>query len=178
MGSNKTQSNSAPVSPEERQRTYQAAMSNLYGWLPRDDAGFVSEYQPYTAERVSGGDYNKLQGDLLSGYTAAIDRAKSQDSERLDSDLAKRGIWSSGLAVRAQNDLDERYIPQYASAGANATQARYGLQTQELTNVNALNSAEKDRAYQSQWRPADYLAGIWNGTGGVISSSNGGGWSI
>jgi len=172
MGSNKTSSNSAPVTAEDRQKTYEYAVNNLWGVIPK------TNYEAYKPQTITGGDYGKLQNDLLSGYTAAIDRAKSQDSERLDSDLAKRGIWSSGLAVRAQNDLDERYIPQYASAGANATQARYGLQTQEMTNVNALNSAEKDRVYQSQWRPADYLAGIWNGTGGVVSSSSGGGWSI
>ena len=88
-------------------------------------------YDPGEAKTLTGGDYNRLQNDILSGTTAGIDRAKYLDLQNTDSSAAKRGIWSSGLALKAANDVAERYAPQYAQAGANATQQRYALQSGE-----------------------------------------------
>ena len=181
-GSNSQSSSSRPLTGPERANIFNWGMDAIAGssqGIPYK--GAVSPYEGYTAvapQTLTGGDYNRLQDDVLSGYTAGIDRAKAIDSERLDADLAKRGIWSSGLAVRAQNDLTERYAPQYTAAGGQATQARYGLQSQELGAANMMNASEADKVYQSKWRPAEYLAGLWNGTGGAMSSGSGSGWNF
>jgi len=182
-GSNSQSSSSRPLTGPERANVYNWGLDSIVGQHGLPYKG-REEYQPYIRydavkpQTLTDGDYDKLQSDMLSGYVSGIDRAKAVDSERLDADLAKRGIWSSGLAVRAQNDLTERYAPQYTAAGGQATQARYGLQSQELGNVNMMNASEADKVYQSKWRPAEYLSGLWNGTGGAVSSGSGSGWNF
>jgi hypothetical protein len=182
-------------------------------------------------------------------------RQKEIDAKNVDAQLAKRGLYSSGIAIDAQNDLNERYIPQINAAASEASAQRYGLQSGEnqgvnqfvLSNTGMLNEGDFQRAqsenqfnqtndqqenafnlnqsaaenawrranatdtnqfnlqkaagqtqtsqaqagaentfntdqaekqYNAKWRPLDYLQGVWNGTGGSISSSTGGGWSV
>lgn len=148
-----------------------------------------SYQSPGEAKTLTGQDYDALQAALTSGYEAPLDYAKGQDVKSMNQDLANRGIWSSGLAEQATKDLDAVYAPQYAQAGANATNARYGLQSSEdqmlnqyaLQNAgqqNTFNLANAGQTYQSQWAPLNYLQGIWNGTGGAISNGGSGGWNF
>lgn len=198
MGSNTSTSTSAPLSAKHRTNLYESAMSNLTKYAPQYLKNGTFSGPEYTrpayqgagdARTLTGGDYNKLQSDLLQGNVAGLDYAKAQDTSKLNDSLAKRGVWSSGMAQKAINDLDNSYAPAYAQAGANATQQRYNLQSGEnqalnqyglnsAQMANQFNSAQAQQEYESKWRPADYLAGIWNGTGGTISSGNAGGWSI
>ena len=172
MGSQSSGSTSRPLTAQERQDVYTAGMQNLGADIP------TATYQAPTQQRLTNGDYNKLQGDLLAGYTAPIDRAKSVDLKASDQAMADRGIYTSLNAIRANNDVNERYIPQYAAAGANATNKRYDLQTAENAAGNQMAMDNAKQVYESKWRPADYKAGLWNGTGGTISSGTSGGWSI
>jgi len=136
-----------------------------------------------TPQQISGGDLQQMQKDMTAGYTAPLDAAKATDITNENSDLAKRGIWSSGLAEQAMGDINKQYAPQYAQAGANATNAAYGLSNSQNQSVNSLaqqnaNSANNfnitNAAQQnaSNWAPLNYLQGLWNGTGGQTSSSN------
>lgn len=179
MGSNSTKSDSKPLTAEERTEAYNAGMSNINPQYAEYEAPDQQGYERLTM------DYDALQGDLTKGYTAGLDYAKNKDTEGVNNDLAKRGVWSSGLSQRALENVNATYAPQYARAGADATNARYGLQMQDLSmynqgvaNQNATKMQVADKQYESKWRPADYAAGIWNGTGGVVSSSNSSGWSI
>jgi hypothetical protein len=147
--------------------------------------------------------------------------------------MANRGIWSSGIAERSQNDISEKLAPMYTQAGANAVATRYGMEQADnqgasnfnlqsagmennynltsaqnynnwaqgmygLQNQYALGNKQADDNYalqrasllntanaqaaqsqwQAQWEPATYLAGLWNGTNGVVSSGSSGGFSI
>lgn len=141
------------------------------------------------AKTLTNGDYDRLETNIFQSRGAPLLRQFMVDSEALDADLNKRGIYSSGLAVRAQNDLRERYLPQYRAAASEAAAQRYGMQSDELEQLNARAVAEANarnafamdnagKEYDSQWRKPDYLAGLWNGTGGAISSGVSGGWSI
>jgi hypothetical protein len=186
MGSNDTKSTSAPLTADQRAATYNAGMQSM-GGTPSYQYQRPKYERPQT-ERLTA-DYDGLQRDLTSGYTAALDYAKERDTRDVDSSLASRGVWSSGLSQQAINDVNSSYAPQYARAGADATNARYGLQTADIQGNNAnninvaagqneANASAADKEYESKWRPADYKAGVWNGTGGVVSSSNTSGWSI
>ena len=140
--------------------------------------GYVYTGAPRT---MSGGDYNRLEDSIVSSRWAPLQRYESQVRDRTDEDLNRRGIWSSGVATQAQNDITEQFLPQYTAAGAEAAAQRYGMQSQEQQFLNQLTAQEADRetAYRqaeaqqqfaSQWAPLEYLMGLYNQTGGAISS--------
>jgi hypothetical protein len=171
MGNNETQSTSAPITAQDRLKTYGAAEQAM------GSNNMGDSYKAPQTERLSV-DYDQLQGDVTKGYTAGLDYAKGQDVKNFNNSAGAKGIWSSGLAVKGEQDINAGYAPQYAKAGADATNQRYQLQTGDIAASNANKSNIADKQYESSWRPADYKAGIWNGTGGISSSSKGGGWSI
>ena len=148
--------------------------------------GYVYTGVPRT---MSGGDYDRLEDSIVSSRWAPLQRYEQIARERTDEDLNKRGIWSSGLATQAQGDVTEQFIPQYAAAGAEAAGQRYGLQSQEQQFLNQLTAqeaaretayrqAEAQQKYASQWAPLEYLMGLYNQTGGAISSGKSGGFNF
>jgi hypothetical protein len=150
-------------------------------------------------ERMAAGDYDRLERNLLASQTAGLDRAKSLDVASTDANLAKRGIWSSGLAERAQGDNNERYAAQYLKAGADAASGRYGLQQADIAGANqftladnanrnayslnaasTLNSFNKDTAdkqYTAQWQPLNFLKDLWGGTAGQVGIGSSDSWN-
>lgn len=106
------------------------------------DASQATFVDPGQARQMAGGDYARLEQNIANSITAPLDRAKQTDTVKTDADLARRGIWSSGLAVRALDDVNERYAPQYTSAGAQAATQRYGMEQTDLQNLNAYNAAK------------------------------------
>jgi hypothetical protein len=138
---------------------------------------------PGAYQKLANGDYDALQTSLLQGNTAGLDYAKANDTKNMNQDLSNRGIWSTGLAEQATKDLDAGYAPQYTKAGADATNARYSLQSADNAGANAynLNAAQNannfnvtnaNNAYQSGWQPLEYLRNLWNGTSGQTSGSS------
>ena len=132
----------------------------------------LPEYQA-----MQGGDYNRLEDAVREGYLAPLKRFESVQREGVNQDAADRGIWSSGLAMQAQNDLTEALAPQFVAAGSAATQARYGLESQERdrlyqseANKYGLDMQERDNQFNANWAPLNYLQGLWNETGGSISN--------
>lgn len=211
-----------------------------------DPGKFTGSYVPAeftsagSAKTIGAGDYNKLQQALITARTAPLALRQREDESKANESLAKRGIWSSGIAERDLNDIREGYSAQEQAAINEAIAQRYGLQQADYAQANqfalanaqmknqtalanasnqnawnqsanqyalsraallnqynqaqdnyanqfnlakasaqqqaALTNAQKQ--YESAWRPADYYQGLWNGTGGVISSGNSSGWSI
>lgn len=175
--------NLAQTSPDYFTQSTGADGNTTYGInAPKYSA--PSYVDPGTAQTISNGDYNKLQSDLTDGYTAPLDYAKAKDTQNMNDSMAARGLWSSGLADKAiLNNVDAVYAPQYAKAGADATNARYGLQSAEnqmLNNYNTQNSGAQNTfnlqnataTDSSNWAPLNYLQGLWNGTGGTISNGS------
>jgi hypothetical protein len=267
MGDNSTSSTSTPLTGAQRQDIYNSAMQNLgtdygsakaYGYQSPQYREFNPDaqattgtaadvnmqqaqmYDPGAAQTLTGGDYNRLEQQLAQSRLAGLGTQRQLDTEAMNQSLADRGIWSSGIAARAENDLSGKYADIQDRALAEAANQRYALQAQELGNLNqyalgrsgqqigqaqfntgqmnqgamanqnaqnqfgmanmgaqnqmtlanqqgqmannqaynAYQADQADKRYQAKWRPADYLQGTWNGTGGVVSSSSGGGWSI
>lgn len=196
----------------------------------RETSPYVS---PGDYQRLSDGDYEALQKSLYEGAIAGLTNQEKTWREQSDQGMANRGIWSSGIAERSQNDISEKLAPMYTQAGANAAATRYGMEQADnqgasnynlqsagmennynLTNaqnynnwaqgmyglqnqyalgnktaddnyalqraqmLNTANAQAAQSQWQSQWEPATYLAGLWNGTGGVISNSSSGGFNI
>jgi len=184
-------SESKPLNADERSAIFQGAMRDLSHTNPgyvKDGMLTGPQYEAptYTSapiQQISNGDLQSLQKTMTSGYTAPLDYAKAKDTQNFNNSAGAKGIWSSGLAVKGENDINAGYAPQYAQAGANATNAAFGLQNSQNQSVNALrqqdtnaqntfNLANASTANQSKWKPLDYLAGIWNGTGGQTSNSS------
>lgn len=167
MGSQDSSSQSAPVDAATRLDTYNKGTQAIQG--DRSNYGGTG-YKAPTYERLGEGDYAAVR----SGLEAPIDRAKSVDMEASNQAMSDRGIYTSLNALRANNDVSERYAPQYAGVGAAVTNLKAG----DIAGANTAKMENANREYEASWRPADYKAGLWNGTGGVVSSGGSGGWSI
>ena len=120
-----------------------------------------------------------LYNNILKGYTDPLDAAKATDTTNYNNSAAERGIWSSGLALQGQNDIDKAYAPQYTAAGGQATSA---LQS-ELSGENTYNAAQSNAAntfnqgnaqntFSSGWAPLNYLSSLYAGTAGNIGGTN------
>ncbi|MDD2898996.1 MAG: hypothetical protein PHI31_09815 [Desulfuromonadaceae bacterium] len=250
---------------------------------------------PGEALRLAGGDYDRLEQNLITSRMSPLQQAIARQYEMTDQEMADRGIYASGIGAQSKNRTFARdYLPQINAATAEAIAQRYGLESGDnnatngfnlsrasnLTSANltqsaaenAFNTAAAERAnaialanaaatnqmnqfnaagqntnaatnaaavnqgrqfdaaatngftldaansantfnladsaqnnqfnlaeaeaankakqiaaqtqYDAQWRPLDYAAGIWNGTGGQTSSSSsfgmnmGGGFTI
>jgi hypothetical protein len=108
--------------------------------------GFYVDSGP--AQTLNGGDYQKLQDSLINSRLAVLDRQHGQDQKSLDEQMSARGIYNSGLALRAQNDLAERYAPQEQAAISDAVNQRYNLQSSELNNLNNYGMQRSQNATQ------------------------------
>ena len=176
----KSTSQSGTLSPEQRTAQWNNALQLFTSASPtsfQNGQMNTPTYNAPTAKTLSNEDYSALEQSILNSRYAPLDRQKSLDAQSLDSSMADRGLWSSGLALRAQNDLNERYAPQYAQAGADAATQRYGLQSAENQNLNTFNTTQAQNTMESQWRPFDYLKTLFDSTQGQTSSqqSSGGG---
>lgn len=154
---------SGQMSAGQRQAIYNQAMANVK--LPGGDA-----YDAPEQKMLTGGDYDNLQGSLVQGYTAPLDYAKGRDIEMFNNSAGAKGIWSTGLALKGEQDINSGYAPQYAKAGADATNKRYDLQTTENAAGNAMNLETALQKYNATWRPQDYKAGVFSQTGGGTST--------
>lgn len=191
MGDNSTSSTSTPLTGEQREAIYSFARKNLQNEMPGPDAyqapTMASTRGPQT---LSNGDYNRLEENIRNSKYSGLDRAWDQRKSDINQDAADRGIWASGVPTQVMaEEYRTNFAPQYAAAASDAATQRYALQSGENKDVNAydLNAANQinafnlnraDKAYESKWRRADYNQGLWNQTGGAVSSSSGGGWSI
>lgn len=138
---------------------------------------------PGKVNTLTGGDYDKLQSDILRGSTAGLDYAKAQDIKSINDDAAKRGIWSSGLVDQAIKDREVGYAPSYAKAGGDATTQRYVLQSGENQGANQFalsssglenqfNQTNAQNRFSSGWAPLNYLSSIYSGTAGNVGGTN------
>ena len=112
------------------------------------------------------------------GYTAGLDYAKAKDMAALDSNLAKRGIWSSGLAEKAIGDTNAAYSGAYEKAGADQATAQNAYNQQAAGNANTFNVTNANNSLAAGWKPLEYLNSLWNGTAGQTSGSSSFGQSL
>lgn len=194
MGSSGSSSNtSKPLTGAERSDIFNYGMRDITG--NANNQALNIDYQAPTYQSsgpyqgLSNGDYNALQQSLYSGATAGLKQYEQDARDNIDQSLSDRGLWSSGIAQAAQNDLTNSLADNYQSAGANAAAQRYGLQAQDLAQQNAYNQGESQFAnqfnmqnanqnYASQWAPLEYLQGLYNQTGGVITNQKQSNWGI
>ena len=163
MGSNNSGSTSTPLTAAQRLETYNAGMGAVGGTQG-------SDYNAPTYERLGEGDYARVS----AGLNAGTERQQGLALKANDQAMSDRGIYTSLNALRSNDSTREAYAPQFAANDAAVMQ----MKAQDIAGSNAASMENANRKYESTWRPADYRAGIWNGTGGVTSSSTGGGWSI
>jgi len=147
---------------------------NGYGWSPVTKPGVLTvpdaEYQAPTIERMGEGDYAKVQ----AGLEAPIQRQQDLALRQNDQAMSDRGIYTSLNALRSNDSTREAYAPQFAGTAVTTANLKAG----DISAANQAAMENANRQYESKWRPADYKAGIWNGTGGTISSGGTSGWSI
>lgn len=183
MGSQGSSSSSRPLTAAERSESYLSGRSQISNDPGNYGAAYVAPLieRRDNPERLSQGDWEKLQ----AGLEAPIARQQQLALKENDQAMSDRGIFTSLNAIRSNDSTRETFAPQFAAAGATATQMKAedinrtnNLLAADTAAVNAANMENANRRYESGWRPADYKAGLWNGTGGVISGGSAGGWSI
>jgi hypothetical protein len=167
MGSQDSKSSSAPVSAKTRLETYEKGTQAIQG----DTSNYGGEgYAVPAYERLGEGDY----GRVSAGLNAGTERQQGLALKANDQAMADRGIYTSLNALRSNDSTREAYAPQFAANDATVMQ----MKAQDIAGANAAAQDAAKQKYEASWRPADYKAGLWNGTGGVISSGTSGGWSI
>lgn len=167
MGSNSSGQSSRPLTAEERKAAYDAGVSAIGS---TDTSRFGGTYQAPTYERLGTGDYEQLR----SGLNASTERQQNLALRDSNQDASDRGIYTSLNALRLNNDVRERYAPVFAGNDATVMQ----MKAQDVAGANTAAMENANRKYESTWRPSDYLAGIYNNTGGAVSSGGSSGWSI
>lgn len=167
MGSNSSQQSSRPLTAGERLDAYQTGVNAINA---TDRSNLGGDYVAPEFERLGEGDYARLG----AGLNAGTERQQNLALRDSDQDAADRGIYTSLNALRLNNDVRERYAPQFAANDATLMQMKAG----DVTAANAAAMENAGRKYDASWRPADYLAGIYNNTGGAVSSGKTSGWSI
>lgn len=220
-GSQSGSNESRPLTAGERSALYNMGVSSISGTTDNNifsgtgyqspdfvsgdnTAGFVN---PGESNRFNDGDYDALQQSVFDRSTAGLREFETDERGRIDDSLAKRGLYSSGVAERAQLELSDNLGDSWQRAGAEAVSARYGLQqadnradeqfrlassglenqtnqvnaglglqTDSLENQFNVNNASAQS--DSAWRPLDYLQGLYNQTGGTISSGSSSGWNF
>lgn len=170
-GHSKSSSNSETrqLTAAERAAIYNGGLNSINASIAQQN---TPTYQAPVYSSMNNGDYDRMEQNMYDTRTAGIDRAKTLDSQRVDADLAKRGIWSSGLAAAAQGDNNERYATSYLQAGGDAATQRYGMQQQDLNAKNTFDAQQAAASYQAAWQPLNYYADLWNKTSGQNSSSS------
>jgi len=186
MGGNDSTTSSRPLTAGERADAYNAGISSIHGTLGGNY--FTSDgqmrtgnlqYKSPTYQAQNGGDYAGLQQNIYNSAANHLNTSWNNRSNEMQSSMAKRGLWSIGdTESQIQKSYAEDFQPAYQQVAANAAQQRYTLQSTDMQNQNTFNQANADKEYNSKWRPLDYSSGLYNGTGGVVSSTNTSGWNI
>jgi len=166
-GKSKSKSSTTQLSAEQRRAVYEGGLQDigksLGTWNPGTGTTAMPTYvapsytnisrdtspsyvaPSYTEagspRQLADGDYSRLEENIREQTLAPLRAYETKQREMTNQDAADRGIWSSGLAMQAQNDVTEAIAPQIASASAGAVAARYGLESQDNANVNAFNLA-------------------------------------
>lgn len=185
MGGNDSTSESRPLTAAERASAYNTGISSMSNTLGSNyyNNGALNTaglgYSTPTYQSLGNGDYDAYQQAIYDSTANNLDTTWKNRSADINQSMADRGLWSSGVAEQViADDYNENWLPQYTQAANNAATTRYTLQANDLQNQNAFNQTNAEQEYNSKWRPLDYAQGLYNGTGGVISSSNSNGWSI
>lgn|SRR5574340_104063 len=197
MGVSGSSQTSTPLTPAQRLESFQGGLSAIKdAWRGEGADGMFAPYaapqinDPGAARQLSGGDYGRLERSIVTSRTAPLDTAWARMSDIVNQEMSDRGMLSSGAGLdKKVNIFRENFLPVYQQAGADAATQRYGLEANELAGVNQyglsrsnmLNQLMNEQAlqkYNSLWRAPEWLQGLYNNTGGAISSSSGGGWTI
>lgn len=170
-GKQKSSSSTTQLTPQEQEAYYKQGLQNFGSAIPQD--AYVAPEQ----QTLTGGDYTKLQDDMFKGYTAGLDYSKGRDLENFNNSAGAKGIWSSGLALKGEQDITEGYNPAYAAAGGQATQAALGAKQNELSQGNQMAMTNAALLDASKWKKADFLSNLWQAGKGSNSKSSGSGWN-
>ena len=82
-------------------------------YIDQENYVFDPEEAQFQAPEYQGfGDYDRLEENILSSRYAPLDRARDVAREDFNQSASDRGIWSSGLALEGEMDIDERFAPQ------------------------------------------------------------------
>lgn len=170
MGS--SSSSSKPLTGPQRQAVFNSGISSVKSAMPWIQSQNLS-YESPTAQTLTGGDYDALQNNLYNSQATALDSQWAKQKDSINQDMADRGLYTSGIGAQAENKIFSRdYLPAYQQAASNAASQRYALQAQENESANNMALTNAAQNYASSWAPYEYLMGLYNQTGGTISTSS------
>jgi len=177
-GGDKSSGSSRPLTASERRSLFNTGsdlIQNNAGWLQGNDM----QYQAPDAQRLEGGDYDRLEQNLYNAQASALDTQWDRRRDDINQDMADRGLYASGIGTQNENRVfADSFAPAYQQAAAGAAAQRYGMESQDnaMTNEMAMSNAQNE--YASAWGPYEYLMGLYNGTGGTIQSQSSSGWKF
>lgn len=187
----KNKSTTRELTPEERTKYYDKALSNMWGTLSGNSFQ-MPEYEKPTYQNpgeytgLNSGDYEGLTKNLTDARLAAITSAWDRTKNDINQEMSDRGLYTSGIGAQKEIDLYRDNVqPAIMQAVAEGQQAGLNLEQNDLAARNAYNLQSTNQANtfnqnQAQtglaaaWQPYQYLADLWNNTKGQYSRSTGG----
>lgn len=187
----KNKSTTRELTPEERTKYYDKALSNMWGTLSGNSFP-MPEYEKPTYQNpgeytgLNSGDYEGLTKNLTDARLAAINSAWDRTKNDINQEMSDRGLYTSGIGAQKEIDLYRDNVqPAIMQAVAEGQQAGLNLQQNDLASRNAYNLQSAGQAntfnqnqaqtgFTAAWQPYQYLADLWNGTKGQYSKSTGG----
>lgn len=194
-GKQKQKSTTRELTPEERTKYYDKALSNMWGTLSGNSFQ-MPEYEKPTYQNpgeytgLNSGDYEGLTKNLTDARLAAITSAWDRTKNDINQEMSDRGLYTSGIGAQKEIDLYRDNVqPAIMQAVAEGQQAGLNLQQNDLAARNAYNLQSAGQANtfnqnQAQtglaaaWQPYQYLADLWNNTKGQYTKSSGSGWNF
>lgn len=137
------------------------------------------------AAGMQNNQFNATQGNAYNQFLAQLAAQNAENKNQFN--LTNNEAYNRYLlenanlnntAVNAQNQDAMRLAEAQNGWGLSAAQQFNAANMDRATLQNNFNLTNAQNKYAAAWKPTETLSGIWNGTGGVVSSSTGGGWTI
>jgi len=145
-----SQSAYGPISRDTLAEYFQKAVRSADEHDPKG----VADMPEWDWERLTGGDYNRLEEQLYQGPANRIIQEREIARAKFRDNLRKLGIADepAGMALETQNITDP-YGRQLTDAASQAATTRYGLQSQELEKMNP---AKMEYGWNKYAAPRDF----------------------
>jgi hypothetical protein len=122
-----------------------------------------NKLQAGPASQLMGGDYDALQQALMLPGQQAIQQGYDESQVNLKNVMGGRGMYGSSMMGNQMVDAGQKYQQALAANAAQAAAQRYGMQQQDLQNLNEFNLAQRGMGIGQEQFASKQLQDLFTG---------------